>query len=82
MQLISFDGFERIVSVSRDALVDGEEEEFESVVVSFVQRLHDVGENSRVFATGSADGNAIPALKEAPGHDRVVNLSLGEKRGR
>ena len=51
----------------------------EAVVVSLVESFHDVREDSGVFASGSADGNAIAPLEETPGNDRVVNFSLEEE---
>jgi hypothetical protein len=40
---------ERIVSISGDALVDGEQEEVKSIAVSIIESLHDMSQYSRVY---------------------------------
>ncbi len=51
---ISLDALETIVTVARDALIDGEQHEIDTVLVALVQRLENVREDRRVCSLTSA----------------------------
>lgn len=73
---VPLDGFQAVVAVPGDALVDGQKDELEAVVEAGVEGLHDVGQDGRVFASGGADGYVVAAIEEVVGDDRVVDLGL------
>ena len=73
---IPLDRLQAVVPVAGDALVDGEEEEVEAVVVPLVERLHDVGQDGGVLAARGADGDDLAALEELVLDDGEVDLGL------
>lgn len=47
--LIPFDGLERVVTVSRNALINRQQEKIQAIVVLLVQFLHHIRQHGRVF---------------------------------
>lgn len=54
---------EAVISIALDALVDGEKDKIQAIVVSFIQSLQDRGENGRIFSTRGPDGDAFSSVK-------------------
>lgn len=76
LDVVPLYGVEGVVAVPGDALVDGQEEEVEAVVVDAVQPRQHVRQHRRVLAAGGPDGDALTAREEAVGEDELVDFVL------
>jgi hypothetical protein len=74
VELVAFDTLERVVAVTGDAFVNGEQDELDAVVMSFVELLEHIGEHGRVLATASTDADAFTWLEQLGIADCLVNL--------
>lgn len=74
MHRIPLDRFQTIISVSADSLVDGEETQFETVVVALVECFQDGREDGTIFAATCADRDAFAGEEEVCAGDCSVDF--------
>lgn len=74
LNVVPMNGFERVVAVAGDSLVDGQEEEMEAVIVEAVELGEDVGKDGGILAARSTDGDALTGAEEGVGKDDLMDL--------
>lgn len=76
LNLVPVNSFQRVVAVAGDALVDGEEEEMEAVIVEAVELGEDVGKDGGILSARSADCDAFTRAEELILKNYLMDLRL------
>lgn len=72
--LVPLHRLQRIISVTRDALIHRQQQKIQAVIVAFVQDLHHMSQDSRVLSARGTDGYGLSTVKESGRYDGLMDL--------
>jgi len=80
---IPLHGLKRVIAVTFNPLVDGQEHKLDAIAIALIKRLQHCGEDSRILPSRRADSNLLAPVEELIRHDCLVSFDLedGDEAG-